>query len=99
VQDEQFNLREDAKQLLRMAYERHVAGGGRVTQVDLATGAEERGLSSTSSRLGVLVDYMEVMGWVEVDLFARGTVSTTARRITGRGMKVVREASGTRPED
>ena len=47
----------------------------------------------------MLVDYMEVMGWVEVDLFASGTVSATARRVTGRGMEVVREASGTRPED
>jgi hypothetical protein len=98
MQDEK-NLREDAKQLLRVAYERQVAGGGRVTQVDLAAGAEERGLSPTSPRLGVLVEYMEVMGWVEVDLFARGTVSATARRITGRGMEVVREASVTRPED
>jgi hypothetical protein len=98
MQDEK-NLREDAKQLLRVAYERQVAGGGRVTQVELAAGAEERGLSPTSARLGVLVDYMEVMGWVEVDLFARGTVSANARRITGRGMEVVHEASGTRPED
>jgi hypothetical protein len=48
--------------------------------------------------LGVLVEYMEVMGWVEVDLFARGTVSATARRITGRGMEVVREDSGSRLE-
>ena len=98
MQDERADLREDAKQLLRVAYDRHVAGGGRVTQVDLAVGAEERGLSPSGPRLGVLVDYMEVMGWVEVDLFARGAVSATARRITGRGMEVVREASGTRPE-
>ena len=98
MQDEK-DLREDAKQLLRAAYERHVAGGGRVTQVDLAVGAEERSLNPSSPRLGVLVDYMEVMGWVEVDLFASGTVSATARRVTGRGMEVVREASGTRPED
>ena len=42
MQDEKGDLREDAKQLLRAAYERHVAGGGRVTQVDLAVGAEER---------------------------------------------------------
>lgn len=99
MQDEQTNLREEAKQLLRVAYELHVAGGGRVTQVDLAAGAEELGLSPTSPRLGVLVDYMEVMGWVEVDLFARGTVSATARRITGRGMQIVHEASETRRED
>jgi hypothetical protein len=48
--------------------------------------------------LGVLVDYMEVMGWVEVDVFARGTVSGTARRVTARGLEVVREDSGPRPE-
>ena len=36
IQDE--HLREDAKQLLRVAYEQQVAGGGRVTQVDLAAG-------------------------------------------------------------
>jgi hypothetical protein len=98
MQDEK-NLREDAKQLLRVVYERQVAGGGKVTQVDLAAGAEERGLSPTSPRLGVLVDYMEVMGWVEVDLFARGAVSATARRITARGLEVVREDSGSRLED
>ena len=39
------DLREDAKRLLRAAYERHVAGGGRVMQVDLVAGAEERRLS------------------------------------------------------
>ena len=96
MQEERF--RDDARQLLRAAYERQVAGGGRVAQVDLASGAEERGLSPTSPRLGVLVDYMEVMGWVEVDLFARGTVSATARRITARGLEVVREDSGSRLE-
>jgi hypothetical protein len=96
MQEERF--RDDARQLLRAAYERQVAGGGRVEQVDLAVGAEERGLSPTSPRLGVLVDYMEVMGWVEVDLFARGAVSVTARRITARGLEVVREDSGSRLE-
>jgi hypothetical protein len=98
MQDEK-DLREDAKQLLRVAYERQVAGGGRVTQVDLAAGAEERGLSPTSPRLDMLVDYMEVMGWAEADLFARGAVSATTRRITARGLEVVSEDSGTRPED
>ena len=96
MQDE--HLREDAKQLLRVAYEQQVAGGGRVTQVDLAAGAEERGLSPASPRLDVLVDYMEVMGWAEVDVFARGAVSATTRRITARGLEVVREDSGQRPE-
>lgn len=41
---------------------------------------------------------MEVMGWVEVDIFARDTVSSTARRITARGLEVVREDSGPRSE-
>jgi hypothetical protein len=62
VQEEQLNLREDAKQLLRVAYERQVAGGGWVAQVDLAAGASLLGLSPASPRFGVLVDYMEVMG-------------------------------------
>jgi hypothetical protein len=91
------DLREDAKQLLRAAYERQVAGGGLVTQVDLAAGAEERGLSPAGPRLEALVDYMEVMGWAEVDFFARGAVSATTRRITARGLEVVREGSGPRP--
>jgi hypothetical protein len=91
------DLREDAKQLLRAAYERQVAGGGLVTQVDFAAGAEERGLSPAGPRLEALVDYMEVMGWAEVDLFARGAVSVTTRRITARGLEVVGEDSGPRP--
>ena len=96
MQDE--HLREAAKQLLRAAYERHVAGGGRVTQVDLAAGAEERGLSPAGPRFEALVDYMEVMGWAEVDVFARGAAGATARRITARGLEVVREDSGPRLE-
>lgn len=89
MQDE--HLREDAKQLLRVSYERQVAGGGRVTQVDLGAGAEERGQAPGSPRFVVLVDYMEVMGWVEVDVFARDA-SDTIRRITTRGLAVLREA-------
>ena len=85
-------LREDAKQLLRVSYERQVAGGGRVTQVDLGAGAEDRGIYAASPRLGVLLDYMDVMGWVEADLFARDAASDTDRRITARGLAVVGEA-------
>ncbi|MDP9487121.1 MAG: hypothetical protein M3Q49_15270 [Actinomycetota bacterium] len=85
-------LREDAKQLLRVSYERQVASGGRVTQVDLGAGAEECGMNAASPRLGVLLDYMEVMGWVEADLFARDAVGDNVRRITARGLAVVREA-------
>jgi hypothetical protein len=91
------DLREDAKRLLRAAYERQVAGGGVVTQVDLAAGAEERGMSPVGPRREALVDYMEVMGWAEVDLFARGAVSASTRRITARGLEVVGEGSGPRP--
>ncbi len=91
-------LREDARQLLRAAYERQVAGGGGVAQVDLAGGAEERGLSPAGPRFGALVDYMEVMGWVEVDVFARVPASATARRITARGLEVVREDPELRTE-
>jgi hypothetical protein len=87
------DLREDAKRLLRAASGRR----GLVTQVDLAAGAEERGLSPVGPRLEALVDYMEVMGWAEVDVFARGVVSATTRRITARGLEVVREGSGPRP--
>jgi hypothetical protein len=97
MQDER-DLREDAKQLLRAAYEQHVVGGGRVTQVDLTAGAEERRLNPTGPRFEALVDYMEVVGWAEVDVFARGAASATTRRITARGLEVVREDSGPRPE-
>lgn len=89
MQDE--HLREDAKQLLRVSYERQVAGGRGVTHVDLGAGAEERGQAPGSPRFVVLVDYMEVMGWVEVDVFARD-VGETVRRITTRGLAVLREA-------
>ena len=92
-------VREDARHLLRVAYERQVAGGGGVMQVDLAVGAEERGLSPAGPRFGALVDYMEVMGWVEVDVFARAPTSNTARRITARGLQVVREGPGPRTKE
>ena len=49
-------VREDARHLLRVAYERQVAGEGGVMQVDLAVGAEERGLSPAGPRFGALVD-------------------------------------------
>ncbi len=85
-------LREDARQLLRVSYERQVAGGGRVTQVDLGAGAEELGMDAHGARLGVLLDYMDVMGWVETDLFAHGAPGDAVRRITARGLAVVGEA-------
>ncbi len=86
-------LRDDARQLLRVAYERQADLWGRVTQVDLEAGADERGLRPASHRLETLVDYIEVMGWVEPDIFARGG-SVQPRRITVRGLEVVNEGSG-----
>ena len=88
---EKGTLREDAKQLLQVAYERRVKGMGDVTQVDLAAGAEPRGLSLDSSRLIALVDFMEVARWVEEDIFTRDTSGRHPRRITTRGLEVLRE--------
>jgi hypothetical protein len=39
-----------------------------------------------------LLDYMEVMGWVETDLFAHDAPGGAVRRITSRGLAVVGEA-------
>lgn len=96
VQDER--LREDAKQLLRVAYERQVASGDVGLGVDLPTAAEERGITHDSPYLATLVDYMEVAGWIEpdpgADPIGRGEVGMPVRRITGRGTEVLREAIG-----
>ncbi|MBA2712366.1 MAG: hypothetical protein H0U55_02280 [Rubrobacteraceae bacterium] len=97
MQDER--LREDAKQLLRVAYERQVVDGVRGTEVDLPAAAEHRGVvESDSPHLAALVDYMEVAGWIEgdpgADPIGRGEVGMAVRRITVRGMEVVREAIG-----
>jgi hypothetical protein len=94
VQDER--LREDAKQLLQIAYERQVASGDVGLGVDLRAAAEERGMGYESRYLAALVDYMEVAGWIEqdpgADPIGRGEVGMPVRRITGRGMEVLREA-------
>ena len=84
-------LREDSKQLLRVAYEQRVQYVGDVTQVDLTAGAEPRGLSPSSPRLAALVDFMEVAGWVEEDVFARDASGLHPRRITERGLQVLKE--------
>ena len=55
-------LREDAKQLLRIAYERQVASGDVGLGVDLPAAAQERGMGYESRCLATLVDYMEVAG-------------------------------------
>lgn len=84
-------LREDSKQLLRVAYERRVQSVGDVTQVDLTAGAEPRGLSPRSPHFAALVDFMEVARWVEEDLFTRDALGLHPRRITERGLQVLKE--------
>ena len=95
VQDEAGGegFRDDARRLLRVSYERQVAGGGRVTHVDLGAGAEELGMDAAGHRFAALVDYVEVVGWAEEDLFANDALGGGAvRRITARGLAVVGEA-------
>jgi hypothetical protein len=92
VQDER--LREDAKQLLRVAYEREVAGGDVGVDVDLGAAAEERGMRRDSPHLTTLTDYMGVAGWVEPDAAARVDADDQLYRITERGMEVLREVVG-----
>lgn len=91
---QEARLREDAKQLLRVAYERQVAQGDVGVGVDFGSAAEERGLGSDSPHLVALTDYMRVAGWIEPDTAARVNVGDPFYRITGRGMEVLREAIG-----
>lgn len=91
-QDER--LREDAKQLLRVAYEREVARGDVGVGVDLGAAAEERGMSRDSPHLAALTDYMGVAGWIEADTSDRVRERDLAYRITERGMEVLRKAIG-----
>ena len=93
-------FREDARRVLRAAYEQQAARGGTVTHVDLGAGAEEYGVGPRSVRLASLVDFMEVMRWVQVEPFARaipGYSGAAVRRITARGRQVLHEDS--KPED
>jgi hypothetical protein len=92
VQDER--LREDAKQLLSVAYEREVAGGDVGLDVDLGAAAEERDMPRDSPYLTTLTDYMGVAGWVEPDAAARVDADDQLYRITERGMEVLREVVG-----
>jgi hypothetical protein len=96
VHDER--LRDDAKQLLRIAYERQVASGEVGLGVDLQAAADEQGMGYESRYLAALVDYMEVAGWIEqdpgADPIGRGEVGMPIRRITRRGTDVLREAMG-----
>lgn len=79
-------FREEARQLLVVAYERQVEIWGRVTQMDLGIGADELGLNA--ERIAALEDFMEVVGWIEGDPYS----ANASRRITPRGLDVLREA-------
>lgn len=85
-------LREDARQLLRVAYEGQVARGEVGVGVDLGEAAGERGLDADSPHLVALADFMVVAGWIEPDMAARVRVDDPNFLITERGMGVLREA-------
>jgi len=88
---ENERLREDAKQLLRVAYAREVARGDVGLGVNLGAAAEERGMSQDSPHLATLTDFMEVAGWIEADIAARVRREDPFYRITERGLEVLRE--------
>jgi hypothetical protein len=85
-------LREDAKELLRVAYEQRAVRGSEGMQVDLAEATRYRGMTRVNSHLDTLVDYMEVTRWVEQDPMYRNVeTDQIIRRITARGLRVLRE--------
>lgn len=79
-------FREDARRLLVAAYERQIEIWGRVTQMDLGVGADELGLDA--ERTAALEDFMQVVGWIEGSPYS----ANDSRRITPRGLAVLREA-------
>ena len=86
------HVREDAKQLLRVAYEQRAMRGSKGMQIDLAEMTRYRGMTCVSSHLDELVDYMEVTGWVEQDPMYRDVAAGHfIRRITARGLHVLLE--------
>jgi hypothetical protein len=85
-------LRDDARQLLRVAYEKQAARGE--VGVDLREGAEERGLDLGGPHLVALADFMVVIGWTEPDMAARARVDDPNFLITERGTEVLREDMG-----
>ena len=87
-------LRDDAKQLLRVAYERRGVDRTEEMQVDLSAAAVDRGLSPSSPQLASLVDYMEVAGWVRRDPASRDVAGCPTYSISARGLEVLREAPG-----
>ena len=82
-------LREDAKQLLRVARNRRVVDGVGGMEVDLSAAAEHRGLEPGSPHLEALVDFMEVAGWVEAG--SSDAAGDPVRRVTARGLEVLNE--------
>ena len=90
MQDAQ--LWEDAKHLLWVAYEQRAVRGGEGMQIDLAEATRHRGLTHISPHLDLLIDYMEVTGWVEQDPMYHDVVTGhVIRRITARGLQVLSE--------
>jgi hypothetical protein len=91
MQNEQ--LREDAKQLLRLAYEKRAVRGSEGMQVDLAEATKYRGMTHVSPHLDILMDYMEVTRWVEQEepMYRNFGTGPFVRRITARGLRVLRE--------
>ncbi len=86
-------LREDAKQLLRVAYEQRAVRGGEGMRVDLAEATRYRGMTHISPHLDGLVEYMEVTGWVEQEdpMYPNVVPGHVIRLITARGLQVLRE--------
>jgi hypothetical protein len=87
MQDER--IREDAKQLLRVARDRRVVDGVGDMEVDLSAAAEHRGLEPGSPHLEALLDFMEVAGWVEAS--SSDAANDPIRRVTARGLEVINE--------
>ena len=88
---EKGTLREDAKQLLKVAYESRIKEMGDVTQVDLTAAAELCGLSPDSLRFTALVDFMEVAQWIEDDVATSDVLDPFPRMVTMRGLQVMKE--------
>jgi hypothetical protein len=87
------HVREDAKQLLRVAYGQRPVLGSEGMQIDLAEAMRYRGMTRVGSHLDMLVDYMEVTGWVEREdpMYRDAVTGPLIRRITVRGLQVLLE--------
>ena len=86
-------VREDAKQLLRVAYKQRAMRGSEGMQIDLAEATRYRGMTCVKPHLDMLVDYMEVTGWVEQEdpMYRDVATGNFIRRITARGLQVLLE--------